>query len=262
MNLKEKTEKLFSHLVEIVKTLRSERGCPWDREQTFESMRGNIIEEAYETVEAIEEKKPEKIKEELGDLLLQVVFLSQIAKEENKFDISDVIKTITDKLIRRHPHVFGSDSVKDSKEVLRKWAKLKREERGRGSVLDGIPKSLPELQKAKRIQEKVSRLGFDWKRWEDVFEKVKEELEEVRETILSGNKKRIEEELGDLLFAVANLARFLDINPEDALRGANRRFIKRWKKMEEEAEKLGKDISTMDIEEMDALWEAVKKKGL
>lgn len=261
MNLKEKAEKLFSHLVDIVKKLRSDSGCPWDKEQTFESMRGNLVEEAYETIEAIEEKNPEKIKEELGDLLLQVVFISRIAEEEGKFDISDVISSINKKLVRRHPHVFGEEKVRDSKDVLKKWAKLKKEEKGKVGILDGIPRALPELQKAKRIQEKVARLGFDWKRWEEVFDKVKEEMEEVKETILEGNKKRIEEEIGDLLFAITNLARFLDVNPEDALRGANRRFINRWKKMEDEAKKLCKDISTMNIKELDELWESAKKRA-
>ncbi len=258
--MKFKEERLFKEFLKTVETLRSERGCPWDREQTMESMRGNIIEEAYEVVEAIDGKDSEKLKEELGDLLLQVVFLSQIAKEEKKFTIYEVIEAINKKLIKRHPHVFGNLEVKDTKEVLRNWAEIKRKEKGRRSVLDGIPKYLPQLYRAKRIQEKVSRVGFDWNRWEEVYEKIFEELEEVKSAIKSGNHEDIENEIGDLLFAVVNLGRFLNLNAEDALRKANKRFIKRWMEMEEMSLKEGKDITEMKIDELSELWEASKEK--
>jgi len=258
--MKFKAGELFQKFVRIVELLRSEKGCPWDREQTMESMRGNVIEEAYEVVEAIDEKNYEKLKEELGDLLLQVVFLSQIAKEEGKFTISDVIEGINKKLVHRHPHVFGNIKVKDTKEVLRKWAEIKRKERGRKGILDGVPKTLPQLYRAKRIQEKVSRVGFDWEKWEEVYEKILEELNELKNAIHSKNDEEIENETGDLLFAVVNLARFLKVNAEDALRKTNERFIKRWNEMEEMALKEGKDITSMKIDELSELWEASKRK--
>jgi tetrapyrrole methylase family protein/MazG family protein len=258
--MKFKVEKLFRDFVKTVELLRSENGCPWDREQTMESMRGNVIEEAYEVVEAIDEGNHEKLKEELGDLLLQVVFLSQIAKEEGKFTISDVIEGINKKLIHRHPHVFGKVKVKDTNEVLRNWAEIKRKEKKGKGILDGVPKALPQLYRAKRIQEKVSRVGFDWERWEEVYEKILEELNELKNAIKSKNQEEIENEAGDLLFAVVNLARFLKVNAEDALRKTNERFIKRWKEMEEMALKEGKDITAMKIDELSELWEASKRK--
>lgn len=257
--MKFKRKEFFNLLVRIVEVLRSKKGCPWDREQTMESMKGNVIEEAYELVEAIDEGDSEKIKEELGDLLLQVIFLSQIAKEERKFTIKEVISGISEKLIRRHPHVFGRVKVRDSKEVLRNWAHIQKEEHREGSILDGVPRTIPQLYRAKRIQEKVSRFGFDWERWEEVYEKIKEEMAEVKKAIEDKDSKAIEDEIGDLLFAVVNLARFLNINPEEALRKANNRFISRWKKMEEMAGKKGMEISSLNIGELSELWEASKK---
>jgi len=258
--MKFKEETLFRKFLKTVELLRSEKGCPWDKEQTMESMRGNVIEEAYEVVEAIDEGNYEKLKEELGDLLLQVVFLSQIAKEEEKFTISDVIDSINKKLINRHPHVFGNLKIKDTEEVLRNWAEIKKREKGGKGILDGVPKALPQLYRAKRIQEKVSRVGFDWNRWEEVYDKILEELDELKTAIKSGNQEDIEDETGDILFAVVNLARFLKVNAEDALRKTNERFIKRWNEMEEMALREGKDITTMKIDELSEFWEATKKK--
>lgn len=258
--MKFKEENLFKEFLKCVEFLRSEKGCPWDREQTMESMSGSLIEEAYEVVEAIDENNPEKLKEELGDLFLQIVFLSQIAKEEGKFNIWDVIDGINKKLIRRHPHVFGSLKVRDAEEVLRNWAEIKKTEKGRKGILDGVPRSLPQLYRAKRIQEKVSRVGFDWDKWEEVYEKILEEMDELRTAIKSGDKRDIEDETGDLLFAVVNLGRFLKVNAEDALRVANDRFIRRWREMEEMALKEGKDIGSMKIDKLSELWEGSKKK--
>ena len=252
----------FEELVEIIKILQAPGGCPWDREQTHESLKPYFIEEVYEALEAIDSGSDERLKEELGDVLLQVLFHAEIASRDERFDIEEVIGVIIEKLKRRHPHVFGDTSVKNSEEVLKNWEAIKRKEkRGKkkdGSVLDGLPESLPALIKARRIQEKVSRVGFDWERTEEVMLKVEEELRELKEASKKNDSAAIEDELGDLLFAVANLARFVSVCPEDALRKTIDKFRKRFQYIERELPKRGKKLGEASLEEMDELWEEVK----
>ncbi|CUT04144.1 XTP/dITP diphosphohydrolase [Candidatus Kryptobacter tengchongensis] len=253
-----KTNELFLEFVEIVRKLRKE--CPWDREQTHKSIRHNLIEEAYETVEAIDKDDFEELKKELGDLLLHVVMHSVMAEEENKFTIDEVISGIKDKLIYRHPHVFGNVKVNGSKEVKHNWEKLKRSESNRDSVISGIPKSLPALIKAYRVQEKAGSVGFDWTNIDDVWKKVEEEISELKKTLEIGEQSKIEEELGDLLFAIVNYSRFLRINPESALNKAVEKFTHRFQLIEKELKAQGKDIYSSTLEEMDAIWEKIKKE--
>lgn len=262
----------FSEFVEIVKRLRKE--CPWDREQTNDSIKAATIEEAYEVVEAIEKKDYEELKNELGDLLLHVVFHTTIASETNGFNIDDVIDSIKEKLIRRHPHVFGEVKVSGAEEVKKNWEEIKMSE-GRKSVLDGVPEMLPALQRAHRLQEKAAKVGFDWERKEDVWEKVIEEIAEMHEVEriknekfkntysgseeeLSTLNKKLEDELGDVFFALVNYSRFLNINPENALRRANQKFIKRFAYVEERISELGKKLSESNLQEMDKYWEESK----
>lgn len=252
-----KDSELFHEFVEIVRKLRKE--CPWDREQTHKSIRHNLIEEAYETVEAIDNDDFDELKKELGDLLLHVVMHSVMAEEENKFTLDDVINGIKEKLIYRHPHVFGDVKVKDAKEVKNNWEKLKQSENNRDSIISGIPKYLPALIKALRVQEKAGSVGFDWSNPNDVWKKVEEEISELKKVIELGSQGRIEEEFGDLLFALVNYARFLKINPESALNKAIEKFIQRFQFIENELRSQGKDIYTSTLEEMDALWEKSKK---
>ncbi|ADY73961.1 MazG family protein [Desulfurobacterium thermolithotrophum DSM 11699] len=254
----------FNDLVEIMKKLRSPKGCPWDQKQTHESLVPYLIEETYELVDAIKEKDYENMKEELGDLLLQVVFHSQIAKERGKFNISDVVDSIAKKLVFRHPHVFGDrDDIKNSEDVLREWDKLKEKEgKKRESLLDGIPKSLPPIPRAYKLQKRVEKVGFDWSNYSEIREKLVEELKEIDDAVKKGKKEKIEEEIGDLFFMVVNLARFLDINPEIALQKANDKFEKRFRYIEEEARKKGKKLEEMSLEEMEELWQEAKKKML
>ncbi|GAB5047019.1 nucleoside triphosphate pyrophosphohydrolase [Thermodesulfovibrio sp. TK110] len=252
--------KKFDELVKIMETLRSEKGCPWDRVQTHDTLKRYLLEEAYELIEAIENKEPEAIKEELGDLLLQIVFHSQIAKEEGNFDINDVIKSIIQKMISRHPHVFGEAEFKTPEEVLNQWDERKKEEgKLSSSILEGIPLALPALLRAYKIQSRVSKVGFDWDNAQGVIEKIKEELKEVEEAVETKEKDRIEEEIGDLLFSIVNLARFLRIDPETALRKTNRKFEKRFKSMEKLVRKKGKSLKDMSLQEMDNLWDEIKK---
>jgi len=256
-------KELFDKLVKIVAALRGEDGCPWDKEQTHSTLTSSLVEEAYEVIEAIDANNPSKLKEELGDLLMQVMLHAQIATEEGEFDICDVIESITEKLIRRHPHVFGELEVEDAKEVLSNWEAIKRTEKGyeeRKSLLDGIPSQLPNLLRAKKIQSKVSRVGFDWKHAEEVLPKIQEELDELKDCLSSNDQLAIEMEIGDLLFSIVNLSRFLNVEPEDALRKTNAKFIKRFKMMEAEIEKQGKSFDDFDLEGLDELWE--KAKGL
>nr|WP_226990953.1 nucleoside triphosphate pyrophosphohydrolase [Melioribacter roseus] len=251
------TNSKFEKLYEIMKRLRKE--CPWDREQTHDSIKGATIEETYELVEAIDEKNYEEMKSELGDLLLHILFHSAIAEENGKFDINDVIDTITEKLIRRHPHVFGEVKVNGTDEVVKNWEEIKLSE-GRESVLQGVPKNLPGLARAYRLQEKASKVGFDWDNKEDVWKKVLEEIEELRESEKTGDIKKTEEELGDLLFAITNYARFLGVNPENALRITNEKFIKRFNYVERKIKESGKPITDSDLKEMDRFWEESKNK--
>ena len=248
----------FDRLVEIMHRLRRE--CPWDRKQTRESLKPYLIEEAYEVLDAIESGDVEKLKEELGDLMLQVVFHAEIAREKGEFDIYQVIEFLCNKLIYRHPHVFGDLKVKDAEEVLKNWEKLKQKEKNhQGSVLDGVPKELPALIQAFRLQEKAAKVGFDWERTEDVKAKVEEEWEELKEAMETGDKERIEEELGDLLFAIANLARFLGVDPESALRKCNSRFKERFGFIERRLREEGKRPEDVSLEYMDRLWEEAKE---
>ncbi len=261
------TDSKFTDFIGIVKRLRKE--CPWDREQTNDSIKSNTIEEAYEVVEAIDNKNYDELKKELGDLLLHVVFHTQIAEEQNYFKIEDVIDSIQSKLIRRHPHVFGETKVSDSNEVKKNWEEIKLSE-GRESVLDGVPHNLPALQRANRLQEKAAKVGFDWEKKEDVWKKVIEEIQEMREIerIKSQSDKnantndlnnKLEKEVGDVFFAMVNYARFLGINPEDALRKTNDKFIKRFNYVQKKVKESGKTINESNLEEMDKYWNESKK---
>jgi XTP/dITP diphosphohydrolase len=244
----------FEEFVGIVKRLRKE--CPWDREQTNDSIKANTIEEAYEVVEAIDNKNYEELKKELGDLLLHVIFHSTIAEEENHFKLDEVIKSIQEKLIRRHPHVFGDARVSGSEQVKQNWESIKMKE-GRKSVVDGVPASLPALQKAHRLQEKASKVGFDWKNKEEVWKKVEEELEEIKGA--ESNHEELENEFGDLFFSLVNYSRFLDINPENALRRTNEKFIRRFQYVEKRINESGKSLQESNLEEMDTYWSESKK---
>ena len=252
----------FQRVVKVMETLRSEKGCPWDREQTRESLKPFLLEETYEVLEAIEKGEVDGLKEELGDLLLQVLFHAEIAKERKEFDIEDVLTQLEDKLIRRHPHVFGGDTSKTSQEVLQKWETIKRGEKknkNRKSALDGVPKELPALMRAHQLQGRAARVGFDWKEQEPIWGKVCEELKELEAAKSEGQKERIEAELGDLFFALVNWARFMKIDPEEALRKTNQRFYDRFHFIEKEAKKKEKSLSSMTLSEMDLLWEEAKK---
>ena len=252
------TLKSFDQLLEILNELRQK--CPWDRKQTFDSLRTLTIEEVYELSDAILERDWDKIKKELGDLLLHVVFYAKMADEQEKFDINDVIKALNEKLIYRHPHVFGEQQVNGEEEVLENWEKLKiKEKGGNKGVLDGVPQSLPALIKAYRIQEKVSHVGFDWEKAEDVWDKVHEELAELEHEIKAGDKQKAEQELGDYIFVLINAARLYGLNPEDALEKTNKKFINRFKYIEEKARQMGKQVDELTIREMDSLWEEAKK---
>lgn len=246
-------------LVWIMGRLRGEGGCPWDRRQTFESLKSFLIEEAHEAVDAIERGDFGGLEEELGDLLFHIVFLCRLAEEKGLFDIWKVIDRVAEKMISRHPHVFGSLEVSSPQEVEINWSKLKRREKGRSSVLEGLPKSLPALMLAFRMGKRASKVGFDWEDPSGVWEKLREEMEELREAAEEGEKGRVEEELGDFLFTVVNLSRFLEVEPEGALRGACRRFAERFRFIEEELRKKGKTPEEASLEEMDELWERSKR---
>ena len=250
------TDNKFNDFVEIVKRLRKE--CPWDREQTNDSIKAATIEEAYEVVEAIEKKNYDDLEKELGDLLLHVVFHTIIASETNGFTIDDVIDSIREKLIRRHPHVFGEVKVSGSEEVKKNWEEIKLSE-GRESVLDGVPEMLPALQRAHRLQEKAAKVGFDWEKKEDVWKKVIEEVEEMHESEGEGNYDKLEDEIGDVFFAMVNYARFLSVNPENALRRTNSKFIRRFGYVESKIKESGKKITDSNLKEMDSYWEESKK---
>ena len=250
------TGEKFEKLWDIMKLLRKE--CPWDKEQTHDSIKAATLEEAHEVIEAIDQRDYEELKTELGDLLLHIVFHSAIAEENKTFSINDVIDSITNKLIRRHPHVFGDTKVNGTKDVVKNWEEIKLSE-GRKSVLEGVPKNLPGLAKAYRLQEKASKVGFDWEKKEDVWKKVIEEIEEMHEMERDDNKEKLERELGDVFFALANYSRFLGINPENALRYTNEKFINRFNYVEEKVKATGKSIYDSNIKEMDKYWEESKK---
>jgi len=252
----ENKTKAFERLLTIMDELREQ--CPWDKKQTMDSLRYLTIEELYELSDAILEKDMPEIKKELGDILLHIVFYSRIASETNDFDIADVINDICEKLIHRHPHIYGDVKVADEKEVKKNWEKLKLKE-GRKSVLEGVPKSLPAIVKAFRIQEKVRGIGFDWDNKSQVWKKVLEEIEELKVEVEKGDTDRIESEFGDVLFALTNYARFIDVNPEDSLERTNKRFIKRFQIMEKMILDKDLDLSDMKLSEMDVFWEKAKE---
>ncbi len=247
--------KEFSRFVTIVRRLRRE--CPWDRKQTHRSLRESLIEEAYEVVEALDLLRTDDLREELGDLLLHVAMQATIAEEAREFTFREVLRTINEKLVRRHPHVFGTRPVRGAAEVKRNWESLKMDE-GRSSVLDGVPRWLPALQRAKRMQERAARVGFDWKKRSDVWKKVREELEEVREVLDDAPASRREEEFGDLLFALVNYARFVGVNPENALRKTVEKFDRRFRHIERRLAEKGKSVHAATLEEMDELWNEAK----
>ncbi len=246
----------FTDLVEIVKILRKE--CPWDRKQTHESIKDNLIEEAYEAVEAIDTGDFDELKKELGDVLLHVVFHSRMADEKSNFTIDDVIYSIQEKLIRRHPHVFGDEDAEDENQVAENWESIKMKE-GKSSVLEGIPKQLPALIRAQRMQEKAANVGFDWPEFSQVWKKLEEELQEFREALEKGNPPKSREEFGDLLFSLVNVGRFYDLNAEDSLRSTNRKFIERFQYIEQQLDKENKEISGVSLEEMDKHWNNAKE---
>ncbi|EID75258.1 nucleoside triphosphate pyrophosphohydrolase [Imtechella halotolerans] len=256
MNTREQQLQAFGRLLDIMDDLRTK--CPWDKKQTMQSLRHLTIEETYELGDAILDNDLQEIKKELGDVLLHIVFYSKIGSETGDFDIADVANAICDKLIDRHPHIYGDVVVADEEEVKKNWEKLKLKE-GKKSVLEGVPKSLPALVKASRIQDKVAGVGFDWEQPEQVFEKVKEELSELQEEVSKGDTDAIEAEFGDVLFSMINYARFLKVNPEDALERTNKKFIKRFQYLESKAQESHKQLKDMTLAEMDVFWEEAKK---
>jgi XTP/dITP diphosphohydrolase len=255
----DKTQQLkaFERLLIIMDELREQ--CPWDKKQTMETLRHLTIEEVYELGDAILDKDLDEVKKELGDLLLHIVFYSKIGSETKSFDIADVCDGISDKLIERHPHIYGDVKVENEEDVKRNWEQIKLKEKGKTSVLQGVPTSLPAMVKANRIQDKVSGIGFDWEEPNQVWEKVEEELQEFKLEVDSGNKDKMESEFGDVLFSLINYARFLKINPENALERTNKKFIKRFQYLESKALEINKKLADMTLAEMDVFWEEAKK---
>ncbi len=269
MEMESQGDKFFQELVALMERLRGPEGCPWDKEQTHASLKPYLVEETYEVIDAIDSGDPSKLKEELGDLLFQVIFHAQIAKENKDFDIGGVLKGCLEKMTSRHPHVFGEEELKTAEEVLKVWHKIKHKESGgkEKSILGSLPRHMPALEKAFKVQKKAARVGFDCQKVEDVLAKMEEELREVRQAMAkiqeTGDRKQatreLEEELGDLLFAAANLSRFLKVNPEEALEKAVKKFIERFKRIEAELASQGKEIGHASLEEMDKIWEKTKE---
>lgn len=255
--MSESLSQSFLRLVQIMDELREQ--CPWDRKQTIQSLRQMTIEESFELVDAITDNDWKGIREELGDLLLHILFYSRIGREQGQFNLEDVIKGISEKLIARHPHIYGDVKVNDEEDVKKNWEKLKLME-GKKSVLSGVPRSLPAMVKAMRLQEKAKQVGFEWDTAEQVWEKVEEEKQELQEAVSTQDPGRMEEELGDLFFSLINYARFLQIDAENALERTNKKFIHRFTQMESAALGQGKDLSQMSLQEMDAIWNSIKKK--
>ena len=254
--------KNIARLLKIMARLRGPGGCPWDREQSHQSIRHNLIEECYEALDALDARKMNDFRDELGDLLLQVVFHAQMASEKGTFDFDAVAKSISDKLVHRHPHVFGKTKAENSAEVLKQWEAIKKSEKNSTSIvhLEDIPKHLPALLKADKVQRKVARVGFDWKRAKDVIAKVEEEVRELKGALASNNRKHVEEELGDLLFAVVNLTRFENLQAEELLNRATAKFVKRFQQIEKAVHASGRQLEHCSLEELDALWESAKHK--
>lgn len=262
--MSDRTSLLFHSLLDLMARLRGEGGCPWDREQTRASLKPFLIEEAYEALEALEEGRPEAIMEELGDLLFQVVFHARLAQELGEFTMADLLERLVDKMVRRHPHVFGDTTVESARHALAQWEAIKRAEGGLDgkarSVLDGVPRSLPALLRAQRIQAKAARVGFDWPNTQAVWAKVREEIQEMDDALARGDRTRVEEELGDLLFSIVNMARHLDMDAEGSLRQAVEKFTRRFNEMEREITESGTSLSDTPVETMDRTWEAVKAR--
>lgn len=251
----------FDDLVAIVSKLRGPGGCPWDKEQTLESLKPFLVEEFYELIDDIDKKNYAGMKEELGDLLFQIVIQSQLAKEEGEFDMNDVVDGIARKMVSRHPHVFGDKDIKTSKEVKIWWEEHKRKEgKGHDSVLGGVPVSLPALLRAQKIQLKATKVGFDWERIEDVFEKLEEEIREFRHALMKKNSGEIEDEIGDIFFVLVRIANYVNVDPEDALRKTIDKFMSRFRYIEDEAIRKGRELSEMTLSEMDVLWNEAKRE--
>ena len=252
----------FNDLLEVMRRLRAPGGCPWDRQQTLPDLKPFVIEEAYEVVDAIDRDDRASLEEEIGDMLLEAVFAAQIAAEEGSFDVYDAVGAIHDKLVRRHPHVFGDVVADDAETVLVNWEKMKsseRHEQNKG-LLSGVPVSLPALLKAARLTEKASRVGFDWENADAVIDKMEEELEELKAAIRNGERDEIQDELGDLFFTLANMARKLEVNAEESLQSANRKFIRRFEAVEQALRDQGRSFEGTTLQEMDALWDEAKRR--
>jgi len=258
---KQVTAEKFIKLIEIVEILRGPKGCPWDKDQTNESLLPYFLEEAYELIESVDIKDWDTFKEELGDIMLHVVLQAQISRENYGFDLFDSIDTVNKKLIRRHPHVFGEKKANVAYQAKKNWEEVKHKEKKRRSRLDGVPKALPALVRAQRLQEKASYAGFDWDKIDGVWDKVHEEILELKEAQKNNKNKHIEEEIGDLLFTIVNLARFLKISSENALRKANLKFTNRFFQMEKEMKKQNKSLRKSTMREMDKIWDILKKRG-
>ena len=256
-----KIGKEFEELVKIISRLRQPDGCPWDHDQTSQSLIPFLIEETYELIESIDEKNWETVKEELGDVLLHIVFQASIADDNKQFKLEEVLKTVNEKLVKRHPHVFNIDQGVINNDLNKEWELSKHKEKGRESRLEGVPKDLPSIIKAQRLQQKASLAGFDWDKIELVWEKIHEEILELKEAEQQKNKDHIEEEIGDLLFSIINLSRFLEISADNALRRTNRKFINRFKKVEKGIEGKGKVMEEATLEEMDIIWNQSKEKN-
>ena len=253
----------FKDLVALMAKLRGPDGCPWDRKQTPESLKPFLVEECYEVIDALDEGSPHKIKEELGDLLFQIIFHARIAEERGQFTMHEVIAANLEKMVRRHPHVFGDAELSTDKEVLANWEEIKKKEKGyeeRTSVLEGVPRHLPSLLRAHSLQERAARVGFDWSRIDEALPKLDEEMAEFKESLKKEDSAGIEEELGDIFFMLVNISRFLGVNPEDALRKTISKFIRRFRYIEEHAADSGKPLNDMTLDEMERLWQESKKK--
>lgn len=253
----------LAQLVRLMAQLRGPDGCPWDKKQTPDSLKPFLIEECYEVVDALEDGSPDKVRDELGDLLFQIVFHARIAEERGQFTLHDVITAIHEKMTRRHPHVFGDEKLSTDKEVLANWEELKKKEKAhkdRKSILEGVPKELPSLLRAHRLQERAARVGFDWNHLNEALPKLDEEIAEFKEALTGGDAGRIEDELGDVFFMLVNVSRFLGVNPDEALRKTISKFIHRFRYIEEHAENAGRSMNDMTIEEMEKLWQESKGK--
>jgi len=263
MNEKNDQDNAFRKLVGLMAALRGPEGCPWDKKQTPDSLKPFLVEECYEVIDALDEGKPDKIKEELGDLLFQIIFHARISEERGHFSIDDVITAIHEKMTRRHPHVFGDEKLATDKEVLANWEEIKKKEKGhedRKSILEGVPKELPSLLRAHRLQERAARVGFDWNHLNEALPKLDEEIAEFKESLKAEDAGKIEEELGDVFFMLVNVSRFLGVNPDEALRKTISKFIHRFRYIEEHAANAGKSLNDMTLDEMEALWQEAKKK--